>query len=456
MASKADAGGRFDWWRFTVTGGGFMLDQYNLFVIGTVLLTMEVAPGVGRPTAAEKSILPSVKLVGAIAGQLGFGAAADLVGRRRAFLGTLLLVVIGAYGSAASQPSFGVDTYAMLAVWQFVLGVGVGGEYPLSATVSRESGSGADALRVGLTFCMQGVGFLLGPAVFLVLLRLYPGTEGLAMVWRWALGVVVVPAAFLIWPRYALHETTDFTAARGHGQTKRSLCELLSASPGAWRRLAGTSLVWFLFDVCFYGNAILAPFVFRSFGLVGKASDSPVDQVHAATRGMLVVALLGLPGYAAALYFVRRVGLWALQVGGLLGCVLVFGILSVFGTAAQEPVVAVVLYGSTFFVSNCGPNFTTFVMPSMCFPTAARARCHGIAAASGKLGAALGVYHLAGILHTQGIQAVCFVCAMAAALGVIATLHLLPRDVESCCDADQELQGLPADEAATALLGSGA
>eukprot|EP00438_Fugacium_kawagutii_P012900 Skav204574 [mRNA] locus=scaffold2218:222481:228735:- [translate_table: standard] len=48
------------------------------------------------------------------------------------------------------------------------------------------------------------------------------------------------------------------------------------------------------------------------------------------------------------------------------------------------------LAGMLFFILNAGPNLTTYVLPAEIFPTCVRATCHGISAASGKLGAFLG------------------------------------------------------------------
>jgi hypothetical protein len=42
--------------------------------------------------------------------------------------------------------------------------------------------------------------------------------------------------------------------------------------------------------------------------------------------------------------------------------------------------------GSSFF-GQCGPNATTFLIPAEIFPTQTRTLCHGVSAASGKLGA---------------------------------------------------------------------
>ncbi|KAM0066956.1 Low affinity inorganic phosphate transporter 3 [Helianthus debilis subsp. tardiflorus] len=52
----------------------------------------------------------------------------------------------------------------------------------------------------------------------------------------------------------------------------------------------------------------------------------------------------------------------------------------------------VVFYSLTFFFANFGPNATTFVVPAEIFPARLRSTCHGISAASGKLGAILGAF----------------------------------------------------------------
>lgn len=44
------------------------------------------------------------------------------------------------------------------------------------------------------------------------------------------------------------------------------------------------------------------------------------------------------------------------------------------------------------FFFNFGPNVTTFVLPAEVFPTRHRAKAHGIASASGKLGAIIATF----------------------------------------------------------------
>jgi PHS family inorganic phosphate transporter-like MFS transporter len=86
-------------------------------------------------------IASATVFVGAIAGQLSMGYLGDIIGRSRALFFTLLLASLGAAGSALF--SFGSPTsiYAVIICFRFILGIGAGGVYPLSATKAAEDSS---------------------------------------------------------------------------------------------------------------------------------------------------------------------------------------------------------------------------------------------------------------------------------------------------------------------------
>jgi MFS family permease len=63
-------------------------------------------------------------LAGAIVGQLFFGSMADLIGRRKVFIMTCSMVIIGALLSSLAQDtqgSFGI--YSQISFWRFILGI---------------------------------------------------------------------------------------------------------------------------------------------------------------------------------------------------------------------------------------------------------------------------------------------------------------------------------------------
>ena len=442
--------------KFMVTGGGFMLDQYNLFIISPVLDTMKNT-SIGDATDTQKLVIKGLSLIGAIFGQLIFGTVADVVGRKTAFMTTLTFVVLGSILSgsipACTEAVSGHTAYWLLGVFQFLLGFGVGGEYPLSASVSRESSP--DFKKIGYTFCMQGVGFILGPIIFLILseaLFTGSGSEDQMAIWRGALLFSAIPGLMLVYPRAKMlppnapaPDSVGFMEAmRSHQEINEDgVMATLSASV-MWRRLIGTAGSWFLFDISFYGNAILASDAFSLIGIKASKDATPHHKVTDTSLHMLIVAGLGLPGYVVSLIMVSRMGLWRIQMFGFLMMAVTFFLLAVLYHELKESTGAFLfVYGLTFFFSNFGPNYTTYILPTLLFPKDIRARCHGLSAALGKTGAAVGVYVLASIMNHYddsssgsdsdaevGFHIVAGICAGVGIFGAALTWLCIPRNAE--------------------------
>jgi PHS family inorganic phosphate transporter-like MFS transporter len=87
----------------------------------------------------DKSTISSAALIGSMIGQLLFGLLADHIGRKVGFIITLSLVVIGSILSTFSFQEGVITISISLAAFRFLLGIGIGGEYPLSATITSES-----------------------------------------------------------------------------------------------------------------------------------------------------------------------------------------------------------------------------------------------------------------------------------------------------------------------------
>ena len=89
----------------------------------------------------------------------------------------------------------------------------------------------------------------------------------------------------------------------------------------------------------------------------------------------------------------------------------------------------------TFRHSNFGPNTTSFVIPGEIYPAEVRATCHGLSAASGKLGAATGAYFFPLILGPQGsahptregMISAMYICSMVAIAGLLTTYLFIPK-----------------------------
>ena len=197
--------------RVLLAGAGFLADAYDLFVINLVLrLLREEYPHYALAGSLHKyeGFVASAALWGSIIGQLVAGSLADVIGRKKIFVATAALITIGSLGSSICRDYPHLSVYVGVACWRFLLGVGVGGEYPLAATVTSESSSASRRGSImAAVFAMQGVGALL--SVFVVLLLLSLGFSNGAT-WRAALAFGAVPAMLAFPWRLRMHETETF------------------------------------------------------------------------------------------------------------------------------------------------------------------------------------------------------------------------------------------------------
>ena len=141
-------------------------------------------------------------LAAAFLGAFVFGRFADLVGRKRVYWMVAAIMVAGAVGSALS-PSFWV-----LIAFRFLLGFGVGGDYPVSAVLMSEYANRKDRGKlVGMVFATQALGLIVGPLIALALLG--AGTSN-DIAWRVLLGLGAVPAAAVIYLRRRMPESPRY------------------------------------------------------------------------------------------------------------------------------------------------------------------------------------------------------------------------------------------------------
>jgi len=104
-------------------------------------------------------------LAGTFIGQLVFGYLSDKISRKIMFITTLIIVITFAAASAFSFEING-EVWYILALFRFLLGVGIGGEYPLSATVAAETAKNTKTrgTRMAIVFSTQGLGT--SPSIF--------------------------------------------------------------------------------------------------------------------------------------------------------------------------------------------------------------------------------------------------------------------------------------------------
>jgi MFS family permease len=415
-----------------VSGIGFFANAYDLFVIGIVSTLLK---GQWHLDAGQLALLNAVMLGAAFFGAMAFGRLADMIGRARVYQISAAIMVLAAIGSAASP------NLAVLVVFRFLLGFGVGGDYPVSAVLMSEYAHHSNRGRmIGLVFSAQAVGLIVGPLIALALLG---GGAGPSLTWRLLLGLGAVPAAAAVWLRRTMPEPPRYqirpSRRTGTGPGARELL----ASRTLLMTLVGTAGCWFLLDYAYYGNTISTPQIL--------AFISP----HASETAMIAIELAifvvaAVPGYILAIARMDRIGHRRLQFVGFAAMGACFAVISLVPGMTTAVVPFVLAYGISYFFTQFGPNMTTFVLPGELFPTRLRATGHGISAGVGKLGAFIGVFLFPVLQGTFGLRGTLLLTAGISVLGALLTLVLrepagrtleeISAEVDVIAEAEQALR----------------
>ncbi|KQJ81733.1 probable inorganic phosphate transporter 1-4 [Brachypodium distachyon] len=435
------------WYHFTaivIAGMGFFTDAYDLFSISLVTKLL------GRiyyfdPTSKTPGTLPpnvsaavnGVAFCGTLAGQLFFGWLGDKLGRKKVYGMTLMIMVLCCVASGLSFGSGAGGVMATLCFFRFWLGFGIGGDYPLSATIMSEyANKRTRGAFVAAVFAMQGFGNLTGGVVAIVVSAAFkrrfdapafkddPAGSTVPqadLAWRIVLMFGAVPALLTYYWRMKMPETARYTAlvAKNNKQATADMERVLNVQLAKdedaperrqeqfglfsreflkrhGRHLLGTTVCWFVLDIAFYSQNLFQKDIYAAVGWLPRADTmNALQEMFSISRAQTLVALCGtIPGYWFTVFLIDVLGRFAIQLGGFF-----FMTAFMLGLAVPydhwtntNPAGFVVMFAFTFFFANFGPNSTTFIVPAEIFPARLRSTCHGVSAAAGKAGAIVGSF----------------------------------------------------------------
>ena len=305
-----------------ISGMGFFTDAYDLFVISTVAVLVKAQ---WHLSTTQTSWVAGSTILAAFIGALVFGRIADVLGRKSVYVLVALIMIVGAVASAFATG------FLWLVVARFVLGLGIGGDYPVSAVLMSEYANRDDRGRlVGLVFSMQALGLIVGPLVGLALL-----SSGIShdLTWRLMLGLGrCPPARSSTCGRRCPSRRASRPACRGTPSGPPTSWALLRGGDrggGRGRRratthmglgrfltdrrmlllLAGTAGSWFLFDYAYYGNTLSLPAILKEV-----APHATLITKLLWTLGIFMV--FAVPGYLLAFTRMDRIGHRRLQLIG--------------------------------------------------------------------------------------------------------------------------------------------
>lgn len=370
---------------------GFFIDAYDLFIINLVTINIQWEYYGGEngsdnyPPLLHGAVNAAAN-IGNVFGQLLFGLLGDTFGRKFVYGKEMIVAIVGII-LTISLPNSLEPTAAKfwwLFAWRVVMGIGIGGDYPMSAAIVAERSTLQNRGRmIGFIFSNQGWGNLAGSIVTLILYAAFKDalTNGeygqLDAIWRLQIGLVLVPCIAVLYFRLTMPEgkkylqsqeltavqnsslmasrstldsidaaklEKDGEAEKGMTDTQRriSVIEAHAAPPpqaskfkvfgqyfGQWRHLKpliGTAGSWFLVDITFYGLNLNQSIILSDIGF--SSGSTPYNTFVRNAYGNLIVAAAGyVPGYFFTIGFIELLGRRWIQIQGFLITALMFWVI---------------------------------------------------------------------------------------------------------------------------------
>ncbi|RVD84037.1 uncharacterized protein DFL_005805 [Arthrobotrys flagrans] len=477
-----------------IAGVGFFLDSYDLFIINLVTPVWIDEYWGGNSSSYPfflRGCVNGAANLGNVIGQLSFGFLGDAFGRRFVYGKELIICIIGMIMVISLPNSIPTPHKKMVWIlcWRIFMGVGIGGDYPMSASITSErTHLRRRGILLGFIFSNQGWGTLAGSIVTIVVLAAFQkalnvdGHEGqLDAVWRIQMGVAIIPAIATLWPRLTMPEGKQFLQSQELNSASTSGSSINAQSTGKvvegsnasdtedagmarkgsvvlgtsvappafvagsevqeakfntffvyfseWRHfktLFGTTTTWFLVDVAFYGINLNQSFILSAIGFTTGKNN--YHKLMKNALGNLIIAVAGyVPGYFFTIAFIEILGRKTIQIGGFLITALLFGVLA--GDYHNIPTAGkFVCFAFAQFFFNFGPNATTFIIPAEVFPSRVRGFAHGLSAAVGKLGAILSAILFNWLASYKiGLPNVLWIFFGCNILGAIITYFFIPE-----------------------------
>lgn len=134
----------FGWYHIRaciVAGVGFFTDSYDIFTASflTIMLGIVYFNGSkGAMSTPQDTAIKVATSAGTVVGQVSFGALADLLGRKKLYGVELMIMMFATLAQALSASSAAVEIVGVIIFWRVIMGIGIGGDYPLSAIITSE------------------------------------------------------------------------------------------------------------------------------------------------------------------------------------------------------------------------------------------------------------------------------------------------------------------------------
>ena len=393
---------------------GWMLDAFDAMLYALVLAHVMRDLGMTKGTAG---LLNSLTLLASGIGGVAFGFLADRIGRKRALMLSILTYSLCSFASGLSR------SVLTLAIFRFILGLGMGGEWNTGATLVAETWPmELRAKAISIVQSSWAIGYALAALVTGIVLHYAD--------WRMAFFVGILPALVTVWIRRDVPESEMWERKRAERDLRTIGTGVYSSARDARANDGFISI----FQPPFVKNTF-ALFFMNFFGMFAwwglftwmpPYLSLPVEQggrgfgVMGTTTLLVFLNLFGMfPGYAGFGWVADQLG----RRKSFLLYTFMAGVLVPLYAQAREPWVllvlgAVVAFFGTGFFSGSG------IIGSEIFPTAVRARALGFTYNGARALSSVAPFVIGRVGQTKGLSWAFYLCGASFLLACLVATQL--------------------------------
>jgi MFS family permease len=275
------------WKVIAASSAGTMIEWYDFYIFGSLaaIISTQFYPE-GNPTANFLKTLATFAVGFAVRpfGALVFGRIGDLIGRKFAFLVTLLIMggSTAAIGFLPSYHTIGLAAPIILVLLRLLQGLALGGEYGGAAVyVAEHAPDGKRGFYTSFIQTTATLGLFISLIVILVV-RSVVGEDAFKQ-WGWRipflLSILLVAMSYYI--RVRLKESPLYTRLKTAGQTSKAPVRDSFGTWSAWKifllvlfgATAGQAVVWYTgqFYALFFLQTVLKVPLATAYTIVAVA-----------------------------------------------------------------------------------------------------------------------------------------------------------------------------------------
>ena len=388
---------------------GWMLDAFDAMLYALVLAHVMRDLGMTKGTAG---FLNSLTLLASGIGGVAFGFIADRLGRKRALMLSILTYSVCSFASGLAT------SVLMLAIFRFILGLGMGGEWNTGATLVAETWpTELRAKAISIVQSSWAIGYALAALAVGIVLHYAD--------WRIAFFVGILPAFVVLWIRRGVPESEMWQER--HGRREDTVVRN-SATTGSQTGFAG------LFKPPYVKHTLALLFMnfFGMFAWWGLFTWIPpylsltVEQggrgfgIMGTTTLLVVLNLVGMfPGYASFGW----VADWLGRRKSFLIYTFMAALIVPVYAMARAPW-AVMVLGTVLAFFGTGFFSGSGIMGSEIFPTEVRARALGFTYNGARTMSSIAPFVIGRVGQTKGLNWAFYLCGVSFLLACLVATQL--------------------------------